>query len=192
MFALWGDILRGKKQSEYSACTDECLVILAQGGDESAFNALAARYLKSKSTQAGTAYFDAEDFLQESMFGFMNAVRTFDEKKGVPFKAYAGVCMRNSMKSAAGGISEDVPVDNDLEALLGVQTDADPLNKIIDSEQLSEVLAQCETSLSLVEKTVIFLKAGGLSYDEIGKRLGMDAKAVDNAVQRGRKKLKRL
>jgi DNA-directed RNA polymerase specialized sigma24 family protein len=31
-----------------------------------------------------------------------------------------------------------------------------------------------------------------MSYYEIGKKLNMDAKAVDNAVQRARKKLKSL
>ena len=184
--------MSSKRQSEYSSLSDDCLALLAQGGDENAFNALAARYLKVKANKSTSSYLDAEDFLQESMFGFMNAVRTFNESKGVPFKAYAGVCMRNSVNSAASGISNDVPIDNDIEALLEVQANDDPINQIIHSEQLNEVLAQCEASLSLVEKTVIFLKAGGLSYDEIGKRLGMDSKAVDNAVQRGRKKLKRL
>ncbi len=188
----WGGFLNIKKQSEYSLLTDDHLAVLAQNGEEGAFNALAARYLKLKPSKAPSSYLDAEDFLQESMFGFMNAVRTFNADKGVPFKAYASVCMRNSVKSAAGGLGFDVPVDNDMEALLGIQTDEDPLDKIIDGERLGEVLQQCEVSLSQVEKTVVFLKAGGLSYDEIGKKLGMGAKAVDNAVQRARKKLKSL
>lgn len=179
-----------KRQADYQKYSDDRLALLAQSGDEGAFNALAARYLKLRFTKANSSYFDSEDFIQEGMFGFLNAVRTFNCEKGVPFKAYASVCMRNSMNSAAGGLTKDLPVENDIEALMSVGADEDPLNRIIDSEQLGEVLRQCEVSLSELEKTVVFLKAGGLSYDEIAERLGMDAKAVDNAVQRARKKLK--
>ncbi len=181
----------GIKQSDYLNLADDRLALMAQSGDEGAFNVLAARYLKLKSRKTNSTYLDEEDFLQESMFGFLNAVRTYSEEKGVPFKAYAGVCMRNSMNSAAGGLSKEIQADGDMEAILEIGTDEDPLNKIIGSEHLNEVLSACEISLSNLEKTVVFFKAGGMSYDEIGKKLGMDSKAVDNAVQRARKKLKK-
>ncbi len=181
-----------KKQASYHELTDDCLALSAQNGDEAAFNALAARYLKFKPSRINSSYLDDEDFLQEGMFGFLNAVRTFKSEKGVPFKAYASVCIRNSINSAAGGISKDIPVENDIEAVLGIEAQDDPLNRIISGERLIEVLNKCQVALSEIEKTVVFLKAGGLSYDEIGKKLGMDSKAVDNAVQRARKKLKSL
>ncbi len=179
-------------QAEYSELSDDSLALLAQNGDERAFNVLASRYLKLKFIKGSSSYLDSDDLIQEGMFGFLNAVRTFKQDKGVAFKSYASVCMRNSVNSVAGGLSKELSADNDLEALLGVETDEDPLNRIIHSERLGEVLRQCEVSLSELEKSVVFLKAGGMSYEEIGERLSMDAKAVDNAVQRARKKLKRL
>ena len=182
----------GTKQSDYVNLTDDRLAILSQNGDEVAFNTLAARYLKIKFTKTNSSYFDADDFIQEGMFGFLNAVRTFNSEKGVPFKSYASVCMRNSMNSAAGGLSKELSVDNDIESLLTVETGEDPLNRIIDGENLSEVLNQCEVCLSELEKTVVFLRASGMSYAEIGTKLGMEPKSVDNAVQRARKKLKKL
>ena len=48
----------------------------------------------------------------------------------------------------------------------------------------------CEVTLSDLEKTVVFFRAGGMSYDEICQRLNLSEKSVDNALRRARKKLK--
>ena len=65
------------------------------------------------------------------------------------------------------------------------------MDKVVTSEHLSEVLDVCDQALSGVEKTVVLLLAAGLSYSEIGERLDMELKAVDNAVQRARRKIKK-
>ena len=180
------------KRSEYIHLTDEVLVELSRGGDEYAFNVLAGKYLNTRSHNSTAAYLDSDDFVQEGMFGFLNAVRSFDPQKGSSFKSYASVCMRNSINSAAYNLPDDIPVDNNSDTLTNIQGDDDPLKHIITSEQLSEVLDACQVSLSSLEKTVVFFRAGGVSYDEIGKKLGMTPKAVDNAVQRARRKLKQV
>ncbi len=177
--------------ADYLNSSDDCLAIQAQNGDDIAFNVLASRYLNKNYKTTNSAYLDSEDFVQESMFGFLNAVRTFKEDRGVPFSAYARVCMRNSMNTAADTLSKEIRADGDLDDVLAVQSGDDPLSKLIDTEHLNEVLSLCETTLSELEKTVVFFVAGGMSYKEIGRKLGMDSKAVDNAVQRARKKLKR-
>jgi RNA polymerase sporulation-specific sigma factor len=178
------------KKQDYSLLNDDELALLAQTGDEVAFNLLAKRYLQTKVKKSKSAYLEVEDFLQESMFGFMSAVRTFDSSRGVPFKAYASKCMHNSMESAVVDVSPEILVENNVTATLSTEVEEDPLDLIIGSEQLGSVLQLCQVTLSSLEKTVVFLKAGGMSYAEIGERLGMDAKAVDNAVQRARRKLK--
>ncbi len=180
------------KRSEYIALTDEALVELSRGGDEYAFNVLAARYLNTRSHTSTAAYLDRDDFVQEGMFGFLNAVRTYDSQKGRSFKAYASVCMRNSINNAAYGIPDDIAVDSSSDTFVNIQSTDDPLGQIITSEQLAEVLTACQVTLSSLEKTVVFLRAGGISYEEIGDRLGMTSKAVDNAVQRARRKLKQV
>ncbi len=180
-----------KKQSEYLNSDDNRLAVLSQNGDETAFNVLASRYLRKAYKSTNSSYIDSEDIMQEGMFGFLNAVRTFSEEKGVPFSAYANVCMRNSMNSAAGTLSKELPVEGDLDAVSELESGDDPLAQIIDTEHLNEVLSLCETTLSEVEKTVVFFVAGGVSYTEISEKLGIDIKAVDNAVQRARKKLKK-
>ena len=179
-----------KRYSEYSALTNEELVQLTHKGDDYAFDVLARRFLNTRYINSTAAYLDADDFVQEGMFGFLNAVRTYDAQKGVPFEAYAFVCMRNSINTAANNASDEIPIDDTAEAFGGLDSAEDPLKQIITSERLNEVLGACEVTLSEVEKTVVFFKAGGMSYAEIGDKLGMSPKSVDNAVQRARRKLK--
>ncbi len=185
-----GDFLGGKKRIDYNSLSDDRLATLAQSGDEVAFNVLASRYLKINPKVTRSSYLEAEDFIQEGMFGFLNAVKAFDPSKGVPFKAFASKCMSNSISSAATTPAPEVLVDDETQESLSVDPNSDPLDLVIGSEELDRVLAECEVSLSKIEKTVIFLRASGMSYAEIGEKLGMTEKAVDNAVQRARKKLK--
>ncbi len=179
-----------KKLSDYATLTNEELVQLTRTGDDYAFDVLARRFLNTRYINTTAAYLDTDDFVQEGMFGFLNAVRTYDARKGVPFEAYAFVCMRNSINTAASNASDDISVDDSAEAFQGLESAEDPLKQILTTERLNEVLNACEVSLSEVEKTVVFFKAGGMSYAEIGDRLGMSPKSVDNAVQRARRKLK--
>ncbi len=181
-----------KKYSDYVNLNNEELVLLAQNGDEYAFNTLSRRFLNTRYRNANVAYLDSDDFVQEGMFGFLNAVRTFDINKGVPFEAYAGICMRNSINNAAGNIVSDIPVDGNSETFVGLESAEDPLKHVITAERLNEVLEACEVTLSGVEKTVVFFRASGMSYVEIGEKLGMSPKSVDNAVQRARRKLKNV
>ncbi len=188
----WGGFLQSKKYEEYLSLTDEELVALSQAGDEPAFNVLASRYLNTRFADSTSAYLDRDDFVQEGMFGFLNAVRTYNANKGVYFNAYAHICMKNSINTAASNASDDLAVDNDSEIFNSLQGDKDPLGYVITSERLSEVLSVCEVSLSKLEKTVLYMKAVGMSYKEIGEKLSMDPKSCDNAVQRARNKLKKV
>ena len=192
MYLVRGGTVGAKKFSDYVDANNEELVDLAQNGDEYAFNALASRFLNTRYIVSGAAYLDVDDFVQEGMFGFLNAVRTFDVKKGVPFEAYASICMRNSINTAAGNVSDDIPVDSDSEAFAVLESTEDPLKHLITAERLNDVLNACDVTLSEVEKTVVFFRASGMSYVEIGGKLGMSPKSVDNAVQRARRKLKEV
>lgn len=184
--------MRAKKYSDYLALTNEELTFLSQNGDEIAFNTLAGRFLNTRYIKSNGTYLDTDDFIQEGMFGFLNAVRTYDPEKKVPFEAYASICMRNSMNSAAVNLPKEIAVDNSSDAFINIEGAEDPLKYILTSEHLSEVLDACEVSLTEIEKTVVFFRASGMSYKEIGEKLGMSAKSVDNAVQRARRKLKQV
>lgn len=192
LFFVRGDCLSLTKRSDYIALSDEKLVDLSRDGDEVAFNVLAARYLNTRSLNTNSSYVDRDDFVQEGMFGFMNAVRTYDPSSNVPFKAYSSICMRNSINNAAGNLSMDIPTDSSSETFTSLEGEGDPLDRVVSSERLSEVLDVCDKALSEIEKSVVLLVAAGLSYSEIGERLDMELKSVDNAVQRARRKIKQV
>ena len=170
--------------------SNEELVRLSQSGDENARNTLSARFLNTRGAGVSASYLDSDDFVQEGMIGFLKAVDAYDFSRGVPFEAYAFKCMQNSIRTAVDASGKDIPVGANSEVPEAENINDDPLRLVLAEEHLSEVLNACEVTLSDVEKTVVFFRAGGMAYEEIGEKLKMSAKAVDNALQRARRKLK--
>ncbi len=183
-------ILSEKETASYENFTDEELVELSQNGDSLALDILARRFLSHKPKMYSAGYLDVDDLLQEGMISFLSAVRTYKVEKGVPFSAYATVCMNNGVVSAARKTKNDFQIDRDIDPVTMGGEVKNPLDTIEDGEILSSVLSLCENVLSNVEKSVIYSQISGLSYNEISEKLGLTPKAVDNALQRARKKLK--
>lgn len=179
-------------KEERTSLSNEELVVLSQQGDEIARSVLCERFLNSKGIHSSVPYLDSDDFVQESMLGFLKAVDTYDFLKGVPFEAYAFRCMQNKMKSAAVVPHNEVSLESQADYFDVPDTEKTPLDKLLDCERLSEVLTVCETTLTDVEKTVVFFRAGGMTYEEIGSKLGISSKTVDNALHRARRKLKNV
>lgn len=189
-FLSWGGILSEKEASCYDKFSDEELVKLSQDGDNLALDILSRRFLSHKPKVSSAGYLDVDDLLQEGMISFLSAVRTYSDEKGVPFSAYATVCMNNGVVSAARKTKGDFNIDREVDPVTVNVEVKNPLDTIVDSENLSSVLSLCESVLSDVEKSVVYSQMSGLSYTEIAEKLGLTPKAVDNALQRARKKLK--
>lgn len=171
--------------------SNEELVKLSQNGNSEAKSILSSRFIYKRGNNIAMGFLEPDDFVQESMFGFLRAIDTYDFSKGVPFEAYAFRCMQNAVSSVAGKAEPEIPVGIGADIELP-SVEKDPLNKLLETERLNEVLGACENTLSTVEKTAVFFRAGGMSYEEIGKKLNMSEKAVDNALQRARNKLKNV
>ena len=185
-------ILSEKETASYENFTDEELVKLSQNGDNLALDILARRFLSHKPKMYSAGYLDVDDLLQEGMISFLSAVRTYKGDKGVPFSAYATVCMNNGIVSAARKTKNDFQLDYEVDPVTVGGEVKNPLDTIVDSENLSSVLSLCENVLSDVEKSVVYSQMSGLSYTETAEKLGLTPKAVDNALQRARKKLKNV
>ena len=60
----------------------------------------------------------------------------------------------------------------------------------MQSERYTQTMQSIDTRLSALEKQVLALFLDGNTYSAIAKRLNVSEKAVDNALQRVRAKLK--
>ena len=173
----------------------ELAVAVKEGGADPNNNSK-LRDVIAKAKAAGFAQvrISDEDLVQEGMLGFLEAVKKFDPSKGVPFKAYASVCIKNRMinafnrnNSAANSpLTGAVPIDD--EQL----TDhaSNPENIIDEAAAPAKLWRIVDSALSVYERRVLDLMLEEKSYARIAELLGTSAKSVDNAVQRIRKKIR--
>lgn len=173
------------------------LAALAAAGNDKAMAMLIATVMpiaKAKAAGFAQVRISDEDLVQEGMLGFLEAVKKFDPSKGVPFKAYASVCIKNRMinafnrnNSAANSpLTGAVPIDD--EQL----TDhaSNPENIIDEAAAPAKLWRIVDSALSVYERRVLDLMLKEKSYAQIAEILGTSAKSVDNAVQRIRKKIR--
>lgn len=157
-----------------------------------AVSTLISRYLRLVRKRAygfSRDYAEPEDLAQEGFLSFLNAVNSFDPSRGAKFSAFADVCVTNGIKTAAMKLKknagENLAEENAEDA-------SSPENIWFEKEKMLGLYDEIESLLSKREWDIFRLYLVGLSYREIGDRLGIPVKSVDNAVFRVRKKLRVL
>ena len=174
-----------------------------QSGDSQAFWELAERYMafiRGKASRYRSGLLDEEDLSQEGLLGLLAAARFYRADGKAEFRTYADVCIRNRMITALrraerGGSAAASHLSlNREEELLHIPAgdDADPQAHLADSESYEDLIRRIVEILSPMERETLFLHLKGCSYAEMAKALQTTEKAVDNALQRARSKLKRL
>ena len=193
---------------KYSTKSDEELVSLAQN-DADALNEIICRYrnlAKAKSRTYFLAGADAEDIVQEGMIGLFRAVKDFDPDKNVRFSAFAELCVTRQIISAVKMASRnkhkplntyvslsESPGDGGAQDLsYAAVLISDPEELLIAKEQEAAVKKYLDGALTKFEQLVMNSYLAGRSYKEISEMSGKSVKAVDNALQRIKKKLKKL
>lgn len=178
--------------------TDEALILSARAGDDSAVTELVARYLPMIRRRASRYFLpglDAEDVVQEGLIGLLKAIRLFDGRQST-FPTFAAVCVGSTMATAAKAAlsqkSRPLSDYSSLEELDDVRKDQNvsPEEEIIIAEQMEELTGKIGTLLSSFEQQALTLYLSGHSYLEISQLLRTTSKAVDNALQRVRRKLR--
>ncbi len=179
------------KQDDYQAMTERELLEASKGSDL-AYSELVSRHLGTVRRLAGiysAGGFDFDDLYSEGLIGLMNAVRTYDESKGASFGTYAYSCISNRMlnllrKSTRIRGSEE-PME-DLE----IADHGSPESILISSEETDELMSLAESRLSELERSVLRSYLEGKTHAETARELGITPKAVDNALQRIRRKFR--
>lgn len=179
--------------------SDEELAVRAANGDDASMALLIAvvtPIAKAKASGFANARISGEDLVQEGMLGFLDAVKTFDVSKGVPFKAYAEACINNRIISAVrvsynnknAALSNAVSYEE--EAADRCDNTTDPANIITQKDETEYLAGLLNEGLSDFEKQVVDLRLLDKSYSQIAEMLGCSEKSIDNALQRIRKKMR--
>ena len=193
---------------DYAILNDTELQTLAIHGDRAAEETLASRYMRLVRICARPLFLaggDSEDLIQEGMFGLLSAIRQYSPQSGASFKTFAEHCIRMRLLSAIKSASrlKHFPL-NDGVSLEQLSEDPrahmsafpevfrrSPEDLVLARESKEELYNAFLNCLSKFEIKVLELYLDGLSYQEIAVKLGKEAKSVDNAVQRIRRKLAR-
>lgn len=184
---------------------DFVLCAAARKGDSHATEQIVHRYSRMVKTCARPYFLegaDSEDLIQEGMIGLLSAVQSFDAAKGVPFEAYARLCINRKIYSAvrAAAAMKHEPLNNSISIEKPLFDDnaeprpqvteptSDPESLVIGMEEQEERLEKLLGLLSVFEAKVLNLFLEGLSYEEMAQAIGKPLKSVDNAIQRIRRK----
>src|SRR5215212_6065716 len=187
------------------------LVIRARNGDSVALDGLIRRYtgfVRLKASSYFLAGGDSEDLIQEGLIGLYKAVRDFRTDKETSFRSFAELCVTRQIITAIktatrykhaplnGYVSfSHTPAGHDDasdctlgDALPGPSVE-DPARRVIASQELQALVGCLGTGLSRLEARVLTLYLEGRSYEQIGEQVECDPKAVDNALQRIKRKV---
>lgn len=154
--------------------------------------------VKSIASKYESSPMETDDIVQEGMIGLLAAINSYDKSRGTGFKTYAGVCIDNSIQTSMRKFyrQKDIPVQNMVEyheenipeSYVNISAE----DTFIAQESVSLLTKALKENLSDFENEVLRLYIVGCSYGEIAQRLNKTSKAVDNAIQRIRKKLAAL
>ena len=204
---------RPVEADEYAAepdRSDDALVVAARAGDDLALAELLTRYrafARSKTRSYFLVGADREDVVQEGMIGLYKAIRDFDPDRQSSFRAFAELCVSrqvitavktatrqkhgplNSYVSLTRPVVQDDEGERVLADVLPTTATVDPADLVVSAERIRALQQHVDTVLSDLEVEVLRLYVDGKSYVEIAELLDRHTKAVDNALQRIKKKL---
>lgn len=142
-----------------------------------------------------------DDLYQVGSIGLYSAIQNFNGVSN--FESFAYACINNSIRSELRKnnakknqpLVDYVPLsgygdgDSDKTEIL-IDENLGPEALYIDNEKKQEIENLIRKELSQLEYNILALFLQEYSYQEIGDRIGKSDKAVDNALQRIRKKLR--
>ncbi len=203
--------MKESRITDYDAFAEEDVVLMAQGGDEAASEYLINKYrtlAKVKSHIYFIAGGDPDDVIQEGMIGVFKAIRDFDPGRDAGFRTFAELCINRQIVTAIKAsnrqkykiLNESVSIDysepgrdgeeaGSLSEVMRSGEDTNPESMTLVREVVSYLKANGENIFSPMENMVWNEILKGKTYMEIAREHGKTPKAVDNAMQRVKKKV---
>ena len=134
-----------------------------------------------------------DDAVQEATIALYSAIKTYNPEKS-SFNTFASLCIKRAITSFARKIGAQKNVPDDMLSSLEdaeISDEITPEAIVIAKEDYDNLTQNIRLELSAMEYEVLQLFLSGLSYVDIATNLKMTEKAVDNALSRIRKKLKK-
>ncbi len=177
--------------------TDEELTVLLQNGSKTAMRVIIERYtpfVRSTASRYFGASLENDDMVQEGLIALLFAAYSYSIQKNASFKTYSAVCITNRIRTVTKAqaanknsmLNTYVPLE-DVDAV----SYSTPESRYIDSEHTKELVSCMNDLLSPLEKRVVSLCLEGYTNKETAEKLNISPKAVANALQRIRGKLKK-
>lgn len=200
-----------KRHVELDKKSDEEIILEAKKGSSYAQEYLINKYenfVKSKAKSYFLIGADKEDIYQEGMIGLYKAIRDFNPEKLTSFKAFAELCVTRQIITAIKTatrqkhiplntyVSLNKPIYEEesertlLDVLAGLKI-TDPEELIVSQEEMIRIEEKIQENLSSLELKVLNSYLDGKSYQEIACDLDRQAKSIDNALQRVKRKLEK-
>lgn len=199
-------------KNSYSNYSDNELISIIRGGDNGALDFLLNKYKNLVRGKAKTLFLvggDKDDLIQEGMIGLYMAIRDFDPNKHASFQTFADLCTTRRIYKAIDRsnaqkhmvLNESISLDNEVEGESeerALRTSSDdgtlgnPESLFLRKEEDDSLFEKLRDALSPLELEVLELYLTDTSYEDMAKKVSRSEKAVDNAIQRIRKKLRNL
>lgn len=156
--------------------------------------------IKNRAARYSFVGLEQDDFVQEGLIGLFTAVKNYDAGRSASFRTYANLCIHSRMVSCLNDLlskkhlplNDYLPIDslNTSHQEILSQGESDPLEMYLRREEAQIRQEKIKTLLSGLEQETLTLYLSGHSYEEMAKLLHCTTKAVDNALQRVRRKLR--
>ena len=199
------------QQKSQRELEDLQLVMRVHNGDERARETLIQRYtgfVRMKASSYFIAGGEPEDLVQEGLIGLCKAMRDFRADKETSFRSFAELCVTRQIITAIKTATRfkhsplntyvsfsQTPAgqdpDSDVtlgDALPGSHVN-DPSVAVISTDELSSLVFCLGTGLSPLEADALRMYLEGSSYEDMAEVLECDTKAIDNALQRVKRKI---
>lgn len=199
------------EEKDFANKTEEEIVAEAKEGNSLAQEIIINKYeafIRGKSRSYFLIGADKEDIYQEGMIGLYKAIRDFKNEKETSFKAFAELCITRQIITAIKTatrqkhiplntyVSLNKPIYEDesertlLDVIVGLKI-TNPEDVVISKEEVANIERKMSKVLSGLELEVLNSYLDGKSYQEIAVDLDREAKSIDNALQRVKRKLEK-
>lgn len=193
-------------KNEYQALSDNDLLERISNGDKNAEDTLVYRYMPYVSATVRPYFLigaEKKDLIQEGLIGVALAIKTYNGKS--TFKNYASICIKNRILNAIKKYnSNKFKAMYNYVSLYGTNDVNDDKNDyildksetpeeiLVNKEKTNYLISDIKRILSDLEYKIFDLYIQGYTYVDIAKKLNKNEKAIDNALQRIRKKASQL